>query len=153
MALMYHEDWDDFAQMQIPFVLERVVIADRAAAAQISSNQPVFSPPFQDMVASKHWLQPVRKIMTGFLQISDENKKGKSAAAVTITKPVVAYLSTQENVSGPRLKDEDHKLLVKTLTKFQRSSGYEVNVVPANAAWIDRMKILVRSTVCDLVSV
>jgi len=146
LAIMYREDWHDFAQMQIPFVLERVVVADRSAAARASSNQPVFSPPFQDMVASKHWWQPVRRSMIGFLQLPDEHKS-KSAAAMEVTKPVVTYFSTQGKGSGPRLKDEDHNLLVKTLKTFQRTSGYEVNIVPANAPWMDRMKILVRSTI------
>jgi len=145
---MYREDWNDFAQMQIPFVLERVVVADRGAAARASSGQPVFSPPFQDMVASKHWWQPVRRLMTGFLQLPDESKK-----STAVTKPVVTYLSTQEKGSGPRFKDEGHNLLVKTLKKFQRSSGYEVNIVSANAPWTDRMRILVRSTVCHLLFV
>lgn len=153
LAIMYREDWDDFTQMQIPFVLERVVVADRGAAARASGSQPVFSPPFQDMVASKHWWQPVRKLMVGFLQLPDESKKSKSAAAAAVTKPVVTYFSTQEKGVGPKLKDEDHNLLVKTLKKFQRTSGYEVNVVPANALWTDRMRILVRSTVCHLLFV
>jgi hypothetical protein len=152
LAIMHREDWNDFAQMQIPFVLERVVVADRSAAARVSGSQPVFSPPFQDMVASKHWWQPVRRLMLGFLQLPDESKS-KSAAATEVTKPVVTYFSTQGKGSGPRLKDEDHNLLVKTLKTFQRTSGYEVNIVSANAPWMDRMKILVRSTVCYLLFV
>jgi hypothetical protein len=150
MAIMYREDWNDFAEMQMPFILERVVIADRGAAARAGGSQPVFSPPFQDMVASRHWWQPVRRVMTGFLQLPDERKNSKPMGAPVITKPVVTYLSAQEVGSGPRLKDKDHSLLVETLKKFQRTSRYEVNIVPANAPWFDRMRILVRSTVCHV---
>jgi hypothetical protein len=143
---MYREDWDDFAQMHIPFVLERVVIADRGAAVRHGGSEPVFSPPFEDIRASRHWWEPVRRMMTGFLQVPEE-KRSKSAAATTFTKPVVTYLSTQEKVLGPRLRAEDHKLFVKALNKLHKAHGYEVNIVPANIGWTDRMKVLVRSTV------
>jgi hypothetical protein len=146
---MYREDWNDFAEMYIPFLLERVVVADRGAAARTRGSQPVFSPPFEDMGASKDWWEPVRRRVTGFLQIPDESSR-KSAEAATIMKPVVAYFSTQEKGSGPKLRDEDHLQLVKALNDFHRSYGHEVNVVPADARWTDRMRILVRSTVSDI---
>jgi hypothetical protein len=148
---MYREDWDDFAQMHIPFVLERVVVADRGAAARAHKKQPVFSP-YEDMEASRYWFEPVRKMMTGFLQVPEEKqKKSKSGAAVIETKPVVTYLSTQDKGTGPRLREEDHELLVKTLKTLHEAHGYEVNVVPTNVGWLERMKILVRSTVSDMI--
>lgn len=82
--------------------------------------------------------------MNEFLQVPEESK---SAAAVTDTKPVITYLSSQEKGTGPRLSDEDHYMLVKTLKTLHRAYGYEVNVVPANAGWTERMRILVRSTI------
>jgi hypothetical protein len=86
-------------------------------------------------------------MMIEFLQVPEESK---SAAAVTDTTPVVTYLSTQEKGTGPRLSDADHQLLVQTLKTLHRAYGYEVNVVPANAGWTERMRILVRSTVSDM---
>jgi hypothetical protein len=144
LTLMYHEDWNDFAQMHIPFVLERVVVADRGAAARANGSQPIFSPSYSHTEASKYWFEPVRKMMIEFLQVPEESK---SAAAVTDTTPVVTYLSTQEKGTGPRLSDADHQLLVQTLKTLHRAYGYEVNVVPANAGWTERMRILVRSTI------
>ena len=35
---MYEEDWKDFADMQLPYILERVIIADRGAAERFSAD-------------------------------------------------------------------------------------------------------------------
>lgn len=149
LSLMYRDDWDDFAKMQVPFLMERVVIADRGAAARARSSptdQPVFSPPFDGMEASSYWWEPIRRTMAGFVQFEENSQKKSKFMTQRAVKHVVTYLSTQEKETGPKLRDEDHRLLVKTLKRLE-SRGFEVNVVPANAGWLDRMKILVRSTV------
>jgi hypothetical protein len=146
LSLMYRDDWEDFAKMDIPFILERVVVADRGAAARASKTQPVFAPPFQDLEASKYWFEPVRRTVNGFLRVPEESQR----AAAADTKPVVTYLSTQEKIVGPRLSDEDHHELVGHLNTLHRTYGYEVNVVAADVGWAERMRFLVRSTVSDL---
>lgn len=147
LSLMYREDWEDFSLMHVPFVFERVVVADRGAAARASGSQPVFSPPFEDLQASKYWFEPVRKVMTGFLQISEESEKKKKSMVVVDTKPVVTYLSTQEKTVGPRIKETHNQMLLKGLDSLD---GIELNVVPADSRWDERMRILARSTVSDI---
>lgn len=137
--------------MQIPFVLERVVVADRGAAARarsVGDEQPAFSPPFA-MESSLHWWEPVRRMMAGFCQLADERDKKSSSQLKpqAETKPVVTYLSTQEKPTGPRMGDAEHQTLVKALNEFGYHYGYEVNVVPGDATWTDRMRVLTRSTV------
>lgn len=152
LALTYRDDWEDYARMQIPFVLERVVIADRGAAARAvtsESNQPVFSPPFDNFKASDHWWEPIRRLMLGSLRVTEERDRESSSLvkAQAAVKPVITYFSTQEKGTGPRLSESDHNALVEALKSFKKQSGFEVNVVPANARWSERMKLLVRSTV------
>lgn len=145
LSLWYSDDWDDLSRMHIPYVLERVVVADRGVAARASGNSPVFSPPFEDLTPqSAHWWEPIRQNMVNFAQGPDGKK-----AVTAVVKPVVTYLSTQEKGAGPRLRDEDHRSLVLNLKKMGKQHGYEVNVVPATAKWADRMRVLVRSTVSD----
>ena len=152
LSLLHREDWEDFANMQIPFILERVVIADRGAAARVRSvgdEQPIFSPPFVAMETSPHWWEPIRRMMTEFCQLLDEQgkKSGSQLKPQAKIKPVVTYLSTQENPTGPRMGDAEHQTLVKALKEFGYHHGYEVNVVPSDAKWIERMRVLTRSTV------
>lgn len=146
---MYSDDWDDFAKMQTPYLMERVVIADRGAAARArdgSTDQPLFSPPFDEMEASSYWWEPIRRTMAGFVQLEESQKKSTFTMQKT-AKYVVTYLSTQEKSTGPKLRDEDHRLLVKVLKDLESRSGFEVNIVSSDTGWLDRMKILTRSTV------
>jgi len=131
-------------------VMERVVVADRGAAARARrgpADQPVFSPPFENMEASSHWWEPIRRMMAGFVRLGEEGEKKGKFTAQKAVKYVVTYLSTQENGTGPKLRDEDHQRLVRALKDLESRHGFEVNVVPANAEWLTRMKILTRSTI------
>ena len=157
LSLLHQEDWDDFANMQIPFVLERVVIADRGATARarsVGDEQPIFSPPFIAMRSSPYWWEPIRRMMTEFCRFPGEwDKKSNSQLKPQVeAKPIVTYLSTQEKPTGPRIGDAEHQTLVKALKEFGYHYGCEVNVVPGDAKWIERMRILVRSTVSASVS-
>lgn len=152
LSLMYRDDWDDFAKMQMPFLMERVVIADRGAAARARNrptDQPLFSAPFDGLEASNYWWEPIRRMMVGFVQLEEESQKKSKFTTQRAVKYVVTYLSTQEKATGPKLRDEDHRLLVKALKELESRSGFEVNIVPADARWLDRMKILARSTVSN----
>ncbi|KZP18125.1 hypothetical protein FIBSPDRAFT_829640 [Athelia psychrophila] len=136
----YAEDWADFSRMQIPYVFERVVITDRAAAARASSALPVFSAPFEGLTPiSTFWWEPIRKAMANFVRAVDEHK-GKPLP------PVVTYMTAQDK-GGVVLRDQDHRTLVMSLKKMGKQHGYEVNVVPSSAKWFERMWILARTTV------
>lgn len=140
---MYEHDWADYHLMGVPFILERVVIADRVAAemgATKENSNPFFAAPFVRLPESRHWLEPIRRSLVLFLDMVEERMKK--------TKPVVTYLQTQEQSQGPRLRDGDHRALVDALKKMGRDYGYEVHVVSDSVTrWHERMNAIARSTV------
>lgn len=126
--------------MHIPFVFERVVIIDRAAAARASTVLPIFAAPFEGLnPVSTYWWEPIRKALANAVRAADE-RKGKPLP------PVVTYMTAQGK-GGVVLRDQDHRTLVMSLKKMGKQYGYEVNIVPSNAKWFERMWILARTTV------
>jgi hypothetical protein len=139
LGVMYKEDWNDYQSMQVPFVLERVVIADRGAAAEASSQRPVFAGLFEDFEASAHWFEPIRKTLALSLDVEDGLERER--------KRVVTYLSAQDESPGLILREDDHNALVDALKKMGRRRGYEVNIVTSKTKWVERMSAIARSTV------
>lgn len=144
---MYLEDWEDYHKLQFPFVIERIVIADREAAeASVHLGQPVYAPPFE-LEASEFWWEPVRRTLAAYFGEID----GKAG------KKVVTYLHRQSEKIGLRLRDEDHKSLVEELRSLARARGYEVHVVSSvtdETAWSEKLAAIVKSdvsavTFCD----
>jgi hypothetical protein len=135
LGINYRKDWEDYHSMQVPFILERVVIADRGAADR-SGKTPAFSSPFEDLHASKYWLEPIRRALVAYLDVPQDGKK----------KRVMTYLSRQ-GLTGPRLKNADHEALVKELNKLGRRHGYEVVILSEKVSWDQRMTAIVQSTV------
>ncbi|KAG1726941.1 hypothetical protein EDB19DRAFT_1943709 [Suillus lakei] len=43
LGLMYQEDWEDYALMEVPFVFKRLVVADFGAAARSTNDMPPFA--------------------------------------------------------------------------------------------------------------
>ncbi|KAI0760387.1 hypothetical protein C8Q74DRAFT_223807 [Fomes fomentarius] len=126
VGMWFAEDWDDLADMHLPFLLERVVIADRGAAergrenwrsSQSSDNnkrapsekgEPVWAAPFVGLNAPDSWWGPVRSALMRYLHVSDGLPGSGSAAGEghglgslwgkrkETPKPVVSYISMQE---------------------------------------------------------
>ncbi|KAF9450284.1 hypothetical protein P691DRAFT_665614 [Macrolepiota fuliginosa MF-IS2] len=146
LTVMYFEDFDDYSKMQVPFVFERLVVADREAASKaLESSEPEFITPFDQLEASEFWWEPVRRTMESFLDLSEHS----SSSATT---KVVTYIVTQDNDEGrsAKLKEEDHEKLVSALKKMERNTGCEVHIISDDTrrtAWIERMEAIVRSTV------
>lgn len=142
LTIMYSQDFEDYAKIRAPFVFERLVIADRLAAAQVlDPTEPDFSPAFE-LETSKFWWEPVRKTMASFLDLSSS---GQDA-----TKKAMTYIVTQDNLASPKLRSEDHEKLVSALKKMERNTGYEVHIIyddTARTPWIERMEAITRSTV------
>jgi hypothetical protein len=145
LGIMYREDWNDYQSMRVPFILERVVISDRGAAASASAQNPPFAPPFESLKASTYWFEPIRRTLATYLDLQDESRKTRNK--------VITYLSTQEESFDLSLRDADHKALIEALKKMGRRYGYEVNIVTEATTWDERMSAIVRSTVsfCELV--
>lgn len=138
---MYYHDFLDLHESEFPYVLERVVIADREAATKGSSGGgfPYWSGPFKDLTASKNWWEPVRSGLSHVMRVAENSNE-----------VVVTYISRQDVESGPTLKLEDHNVLVKELEKLARDAMCTVKVVPHSASWQDKLSAILRSTVWSL---
>ena len=136
---MFQKDWMDYHSMDVPFVIERLVIADIGVANRMG-HKPLFSPPFGDLPASKYWWEPVRRTLMAYLELPND-------AASRRQKPVVTYLSCQEGRVGLRLTEDAHISLIKELEKMGWNHGYEIVVVSEQTPWHQRMTSIARSTV------
>ena len=145
LTSLYYEDWEDYHKMEVPFVLERIVVADRTAAQEsLDPNQPVFAPSMT-LEGSPYWWEPIRRALAGYYDLNEGDAS---------SKPVVTYLHRQGEADGPRLPDNDHELLVRSLKNMARANGYELNVVStltSETAWDAKMSSVVRSSVSGLV--
>jgi hypothetical protein len=145
LTVMYLQDFEDYAGMKVPFVFERVVVADRAAAARaLGEDEPRFVTAFEEREGARDrenrwWWEPIKKNMLEFLDL-EVNEKEK----------VVTYLVRQDGDGRAGLRTEDHEKLVSALKKMERNIGCEVNVVyedTRRTSWVERMEAIVRSTV------
>ncbi|RDB30838.1 hypothetical protein Hypma_005828 [Hypsizygus marmoreus] len=140
LTVLYLEDWEDYHKIEAPFVIERIVIADREAAEKSARpDQPPFSLPFE-LTGSEHWWEPVRQSLVSYLDLPESKK----------AKKVVTYVHRQSEQTGLKLHDDDHQSLVNALQKMGRDYGYEVHVVstlPEETGWTEKMEAIVKSTV------
>ncbi|KAF8629026.1 hypothetical protein AX15_003600 [Amanita polypyramis BW_CC] len=141
LTSLYYEDWEDYHKMQVPFLIERLVVADRTAAQRsLHPNQPILSSSI-NLEGSPYWWEPMRRTLTSYYDLHEGSPPGK---------PVVTYLHRQGETNGPRLHDEDNELLVRSLRNMARVNGYELHVVStltSETRWDARMSAIVRSTV------
>lgn len=137
-GITYYDDFLDLHESEFPYVLERVVIADREAAtnALTGDGLPYWSAPFKDLVASKNWWEPVRSGLSRVMRVAENSNE-----------VVVTYVSRQDAESGPTLKSEDHDVLVGELEKLTRDTKCIVKIVPHSAPWQDKLSAILRSTV------
>lgn len=138
--MMYKEDWEDYHKLGVPFVFERLVVADRSAAATaLEKGQPVYAPCML-LETSENWWEPVRKNLAQYLGEYDVKPKAKT---------VITYLHSQD-ARSPKLSGDDHEDLVKGLQNFGKKSGYEINVVSTETFetdWPTRMTAITKSSV------
>ena len=142
-GIMFYHDFLDLHESEIPYVLERVVIADREAATKASSGDglPYWSAPFKDLTASKNWWEPVRSGLSRVMRVAEDPNE-----------VVVTYISRQDVESGPTLKLEDHDLLVKELQKLAHDTKCTLKIVPHSAPWQEKLSAILRSGVRPLSS-
>lgn len=146
LGLLYAEDWADYALLHVPFLFKRAVVADQGAARRAGpADVPPFAVPLVELEASKVWWEPIRRRVARYLDVPEEAPK---KAWLSKSKTVVTYLSRQDAGGGARLRAGDHKALVRALGEL-RGAGYEVHVVEAGAAWVERMRAIAQSTVSD----
>lgn len=145
LTVMYREDWQDYHAMEVPFVFERLVIADRSVALKdVKEGQPAYISTMQ-LEASDHWWEPVRKNLAQYVGENDGRKPIKA----------FTYLHRQ-GADGAKLTDRDHNALVKALQNFGSKHGYDVHVVSTETVetdWMSRMSAVVKSSVDGIFSI
>ncbi|KAI9465699.1 hypothetical protein BJY52DRAFT_1242022 [Lactarius psammicola] len=124
ISMEFSDDWKDRAAMGVPFVFDRVLFADRAAAINGENwlrTQRTASEAFA-LPGSPNWWNTVRNNVIQYTGLN------ASTGAGTRGRPVITYVSRQE--WGRRmLIQKDHDKLVEELYKLRDQYGYEVNVV------------------------
>ncbi len=143
VTMEFIDDWRDRAEMDRPFVFEKVAFADRSSA-MLSYNyaryQRTASAPFA-LPGGMYWWQPIRDNVVAFAGVDPSTGGG------TRSKPVITYISRQK--WGRRmLIPEHHEKLVKELYKLREEYGYEINVVNAESmSRHEQIQLAARTTV------
>lgn len=137
-GIVYRHDWSDLHESEVPYVLDRVVIADYQAAMQAPSEDelPYWAAPFKALDGSKNWWEPIRSALSRVMRVAENSDEF-----------VVTYVSRQDVESGPTLRPEDHDILVKELEKLARDTKCTVKIVPHSAPWQERLSSILRSTI------
>ncbi|KAG1748268.1 uncharacterized protein EDB91DRAFT_1047900 [Suillus paluster] len=144
LGLMYKEDWEDYALMEVPFLFERLVVADFGAAERATNDLPPFALSLIGLDASKEWWEPIRENLAKFLHVDPHAQNPNGGGEKTI----VTYISRQDARSGPKLRRADHDALVSALEQLRRSDNFEVYVVSSEEGhWTERMSAIAQSTV------
>lgn len=161
LGIWYTEDWQDFVDMNAPWVFDRVIIADRGAAtwgrdlwmrgwspagsdlatrADGDENKPAWAAPFVGLRMKPGWWTPVRNSLLTYLRLLELQgaaSKGSFWGKPAAPKPAVTYVSMQDEPvgAGARLNDEDHAALVAGLQGLQREGVIsEVHIVKGNGS-------------------
>ena len=129
--------------MGVPFVFDRVLFADRAAAingANFLRTQRTASEAFA-LPGSPNWWSTFRDNVIEYTGLN------ASTGAGTRGRPVITYISRQD--WGRRmLIQQDHDKLVEELYKLRDQYGYEVNVVSMDKlSRVEQLRLAGRTTV------
>lgn len=131
ISMEFSEDWDDRASMEVPFVFDRVIIADRASAGEgdpFKATWRTASNAF-DLRGSPNWWAPLRRSVLEFSGLASEWIVGPDPGmAADNQKFVITYISRQ-GWGRRMLRQADHEKLVEELYKLRDRYGYEVNIV------------------------
>ncbi|KAJ3716808.1 hypothetical protein DFJ43DRAFT_1006600 [Lentinula guzmanii] len=141
-GVWYKEEWDDYVGMEVPYVMDRVVMGDHGvegieALLQQHSQQ-----------GSRDWLKPIRQNVVSFFQDRIAVAQDDSSRKRSLT-----YVHRHDS-----LLSEDHNALVRALMKMGRERGIEVNLVDAatseglkvnndDVEWGNRMGAIIRSDI------
>lgn len=120
----YSNDWIDRAELGRPFLLDRVLLSDRAAAMRGNNYRETNRPSSEafSLPESSHWWLP---ITTSVMEIAGLDE---ASILATSARPVITYVSRQTS-RGRMLITEHHDRLIKELYELRDKYAYEVNVV------------------------
>ncbi|KAI0030021.1 hypothetical protein K488DRAFT_55137 [Vararia minispora EC-137] len=143
IVMEFSGDWEDRAQMGVPFVLDRVLLADRAAAINgenFGRTQRTASEPFA-LPGSPNWWSTFRNNIIEFAGLNAT--EGQS----TRSRPVITYISRQ-GWGRRMLIQADHDRLVEELYKLRDAYDYEVNVVSMDKlSRVEQLRMSGRTTI------
>ncbi|EKM56858.1 uncharacterized protein PHACADRAFT_254213 [Phanerochaete carnosa HHB-10118-sp] len=125
ITMEFMDDWNERANSGHTYVLDRSILADRAAAIHghiFLRTQRTAGNAFA-LPGSVNWWQPVRNHVVGAAGLTEDvlQKYGERT-------PVITYISRQ-GWGRRMLIQEHHERLVEELYKLRDFHGYEVNVV------------------------
>ena len=160
---------------------------ERNARAEVDDGKPAWAAPFVGLETvygsggsgsgsegtTMAWWAPVRSALLRFLHLEEDvpeqrkdsgfgiggwgRKSGQGGRSRNGAKPVLTYISTQDESAGvvPRLNDEDHTRLVERLEGLERKGVLgAVHVVKGNGSvgghgweWEARMRAIAKSSV------
>lgn len=147
ISMEFMNDWKERASLGHVFVLDRVVLADRAAAMNgemFLRTQRTAANAFS-LPGSVNWWNTIRNNVVGF-SLLDEHA-GAAAVQGVPTVPVITYISRQ-GWNRRMLIQEDHERLVEELFKLRDLYGYEVNVVEMDKlSRMEQFRLASRTTV------
>ena len=145
LTMEFIDDWRDRIDLAVPFVFERVLIADRSAS-MLSYNYQRFqrsaSAAF-GLPGNAYWWLPIRNNVVMAAGVDPRVGTG------TTSNPVITYVSRQ--AWGRRmLIPEHHDKLVSALHKLHNQYGYEINIVSMDLlSRKEQIALAARTTVCN----
>lgn len=160
--VQYQQDWEDYHKMEVPFVIERLVVSDQVAATRsLNKGQPANAPPF-GLDASRFWWEPVRRtVVSYFDRLEEEGRASETTDGGGLwswkpkSKKVIVFIDNQaEAVKNGKsaILPEDHDYFSRSLNKLGRDKGYEVHTVTPHTSWKAKMDVMIRSTVrCEFI--
>ncbi len=161
MGLLYTETWQDYADLELPFLFDHVLIIDRGAAergrsswterwdgtgdhaqeelrrrepdnAEAVDGLPGWAAPFVGLDAPREWWAPARAALRAYLGVPATASDGAARKA----RPVLTYVSMADEPTEspePRVRDEDHAKLIEGLRALQKEGVLgSVNIVHGN---------------------
>ena len=148
ITMEFWNDWSERADMGRPFVFDRVLFADRAAAmhgTNFLKTQRTAANAFA-LPGSVHWWSPIRNNVMRFAGLKEEENPD---ALESTAPPVITYVSRQ-GWGRRMLIPEHHEKLVQELYKLRDTYGYEVNVVSMDKlSRQEQLRLAGRTTVCN----
>lgn len=152
ITMEFMNDWQERGNLSTPFVMDRVVFADRAAAMHginFLKTQRTAANAFA-LPGSVNWWLPIRNAVVGFARLGVEEDKG--GVDGVSGKAVITYVSRQ-GWGRRMLIPEDHDRLVRELYQLRDTYGYEVNVVSMDKlSRVEQLRLAGRTTVIVLFS-
>ncbi|KAF6764236.1 hypothetical protein DFP72DRAFT_871230 [Ephemerocybe angulata] len=142
MDVQYKQDWEDYHRMDVPFVIERLVVSDTAAAARsVNEGQPSNSPPF-GLDVSSHWWEPVRRTLVAYFDRLDEEAKAAQEGEYSFwsfkskAKKIITYIDNHSDATKTgksALIPGDYEYFSRSLKKLGRDNGYEVHIISTDS--------------------